>query len=360
MKTKLILIGVAVLLVVASIILVSYFVRKNNDVPTVTNIDFSNVQPALDPETKEFTIKAGVNLPGLEGTAGTRRYKEAEKRLTDKSIYSDIKNQGFDHVRIPIDFRNCYSAETNTLNEDLIKTYDKVLDLAEAAGLYAIVDFHGWYKIEPHYVTDKEKFLNIWKLVAERYADRSNYVIFELLNEPENATARPGGLNRMQKEAIEIIRESNPERLIICATTDKSQPWMISSISLPENDDNVAVSIHIYNPGRFTHQGYEWANQEKNKQVRLSDEMYDELMWDINEIKKFIDSTGTPVIVSEFGMNVEISAEEDRATYLGTIVEFCDEYNIPWTFWRYDGWEMSLYDDGKWKTDLLDILFMRK
>ena len=358
MKVKIIIIIAAI--VVLAIVATVFIVQKVQDNSVDTNIDLSNVAPVLDPETKEFTIKAGVNLPGLEGTAGTRRYKEAEKRLTDKSIYSDIKNQGFDHVRIPIDFRNCYSAETNTLNEDLIKTYDKVLDLAESAGLYAIVDFHGWYEIEPHYQAHKEQFLNIWKLVAERYADRSNYVIFELLNEPENATARPGRLNRMQKEAIEIIRESNPERLIICATTDKSQPWMISSISLPENDDNVAVSIHIYNPGSFTHQGYEWANQEKNKQVRLSDEMYDELMWDINEIKKFIDSTGTPVIVSEFGMNVEISAEEDRATYLGTIVEFCDEYNIPWTFWRYDGWEMSLYDDGKWKTDLLDILFMCK
>ncbi len=356
MKTKLIFIIIAVIVLLV-VIAVTCVVYKMNDNNIDTNIDLSNVPPALNPETKEFIIKAGVNTPGLEGNDDFF-FPRGLKYLTKKSTYTNIKEKGFDHIRVPIDFRLFYNEETNTLDEELIKNYDKILDLAEWAGLYVIIDFHGWYDISS-LKTDLNLFVNIWKLVAERYKDRSNYVIFELVNEPSGNTAPPGGLNRLQKKAIEAIRESNPDRLILCAAPDGNQPWQLGELSIPENDNNLAVAVHIYHPGEFTHQGYEWAGREKDKQVRLTDKHLEELNWNLNETKKFIDETGIPVIINEFGMNLEISDNNDRYTYLGIITQFCRENNIPWTFWRYDWEQMGLYDQGKWKEDILDVLFGR-
>ncbi len=356
MKTKLVIIIVA-LVVLLAIIAVIFIARNILDNKIDTNIDLSNVPTALNPETKEFIIKAGVNTPGLEGDGYF--FDRGLKYLTKKSTYTNIKEKGFDHIRVPIDFRLFYNEETNTLDEDMIKNYDKILDLAEWAGLYVIIDFHGWYDITPSSKIDVDLFVNIWTLVAERYKDRSNYVIFELMNEPSGQTAGPARLNRLQKQAIEAIRESNPERLILCAAPDGNQPWLLGELSIPEDDKNLAVAVHIYHPGEFTHQGYEWAGREKDKQVRLTDTHLSELNWNLDETKKFIDQTGIPVIINEFGMNLEISDDNDRYTYLGIITDFCRENNIPWTFWRYDWEQMGLYDNGKWKEDILDVLFGR-
>ncbi len=354
MKVKIIIIAAIVVLAIVATV---FIVRKVQDNSVDTNIDLSNVPPALNPETKEFIIKAGVNLPGFEGDGYF--YHMALKYLINKSTYSNIKDKGFDHIRVPIDFRLFYDEETNTLIEDKIKDYDTILDYAEANGLYVIIDFHGWYDIAPSSRIDVDLFVNIWTLVAERYKDRSNYVIFELMNEPSGKTAGPARLNMLQKKAIEAIRVTNPERLIICAAPDGNQTWLLGELSIPEDDNNLAVAVHIYNPGDFTHQGYEWAGKEKDKQVRLTDEYYEELVWNINETKKFMDNTGIPVILDEFGMNLEISDKEDQKKYLGTIVEFCEEYGVPWTFWRYNWEQMGLYDNGKWNDYVVDILFRR-
>ena len=355
MKTKLIIILAAI--IVIAIVAVVFAVRseKNNEIET--NIDLTNVPPALNPETKAFIIKAGVNIPGFEGDGYF--YRMALEYIIDKFTYSNIKDKGFDHIRVPIDFRLFYDEETNTLIEDKIKDYDTILDYAEANGLYVIIDFHGWYDIAPSSRIDVDLFVNIWTLVAERYKDRSNYVIFELMNEPSGKTAGPARLNMIQKKAIDAIRVSNPDRLIICAAPDGNQTWLLGELSIPEDDNNLAVAVHIYNPGDFTHQGYEWAGKEKDKQVRLTDEYYEELVWNINETKKFIENTGIPVILDEFGMNLEISDKEDQKKYLGTIVEFCEEYGVPWTLWRYNTEVFGLYDNGKWNDYVVDILFRR-
>ena len=355
MKRKLtfIALGIVFIGIIATVVIISNAHNEKID----TNIDLSNVPSALNPDTKEFIIKAGVNTPGLENDGWFFNY--GMNYLRKKSTFLNIKEKGFDHVRVPIDLRLFYDEKNNSLNEKLMKKYDRILDLAEWAGLYVIIDFHGWYDITPTEKADHDLFLKLWRLVAERYQNRSNYVIFELMNEPSLKTAPSFSLNILQREAVEAIRETNPTRLILCAAPDGNQPWLLNEVSIIEEDKNLAVAVHIYHPGDFTHQGYWWAGRERNKQVRLTDEMLAELQWNLKETKKFMEKTGIPVMLNEFGMNLEISDKQDRYTYLGTITEFCNKNNIPWTIWRYNWKEMGISDNGKWKEDIVDVLFLK-
>lgn len=305
-------------------------------------------------ENSSFPFAAGLNVNKLEGDWS---YKFGMRELLDEKTYENIKRQGFDHLRIPIDFRLIYSEETKTLDEEEISKYDRILDLAEKHGFYATIDFHGWYDIDSNNPKDKDTFLTIWGIVAERYKDRPDSLSFELMNEPSIKTLPAKKLNALQKEAVALIRETNPTRLIICAAPDGNQPWQLSELDLPK-DDNIAVAVHIYHPADFTHQGFEWAGREKDKQVLLDDKLMDELIWNINETKKFIEETGTPVLLNEFGVNLDLARREDSSRYLSTLTEFCRDYGIPWTYWPYNGEGMGLYNRGKWDIEAMDALFL--
>lgn len=308
-------------------------------------------------ENSSFPFAAGINVNSLERDWS---YSYAMRYLLKKSTYENIVKQGFDHIRIPIDFRLIYNYETKSLDEAEMKKFDKILDLAEDAKLYTTIDFHGWYDIDSSVASDKDTFLTIWGMVAERYKDRSELISFELMNEPGIKTLPAKKLNALQKEAIELIRRTNPDRLIICAAPDGNQPWQLGELSLPESDENLAVAVHIYHPGDFTHQGFTWSGREAGKQVRLTEEMMDELRWNLNETKKFIDRTGLPVLLNEFGMNLTLADKKDISVYLSTITKFCKDNGIPWTFWQYDSDEMGLYHRGKWDVDTMDVLFLQK
>jgi len=337
----------------AAVAVTSFVLINNKKVDYDASVSKAYSEQLL--EKSEFPFSVGINVNGLEGEW---RYDYSMRLLSKQETYDNITRQGFDHIRIPIDFRRVYSADTKKLDEAEMKKFDRVLDLAEEAGLYTTIDFHGWYDIDSAKAQDKDMFLTIWGLVAERYKDRSELISFELMNEPSIKTLPAHKLNVLQNEAIAIIRKTNPTRLIVCAAPDGNQPWQLGELKLPE-DDNLAVAVHIYHPGDFTHQGFTWAGREAGKQVRLDDKMRDELRWNLNETKKFIDSTGIPVILNEFGLNLSLAEREDSSWYLSTITEFCRENGIPWTYWQYDDDAMGLYHRGTWDVEAMDALFLK-
>ncbi len=301
------------------------------------------------------SMAAGVNVNGLEGKVSTTW---ARGYLTDLNTYMNIKQQGFDHIRFPVNFNFYYSEKDKKLIDEKMAIVDTVIDLAEKAGLYVQLDFHGWWEFNVADSQQRENFLTIWELVARRYSERSELLSFDLINEPPIATVSAYDLNLLQAEAISRIRKTNPTRLILCAAADGNQPWMLGELSLPK-DDNIAIAVHIYHPADFTHQGFVWAGREKGKQVRLTDSMMGELEWNLEETRKFIEKSGYKVYLNEFGLNLKLCDPKDRATYLRRITEWCKDNDVPWTFWGYGNQEMALFHDENWRSDVLDDLFLR-
>ncbi|MBP5617846.1 MAG: glycoside hydrolase family 5 protein, partial [Clostridia bacterium] len=204
-------------------------------------------------------FKRGINLQGLDGaeysTWGNTAY------LGKDSTYTNIKNRGFDHVRFPVDLRRYYDSSTKTLKSN-ISNVDMILDKIEAAGLYCLLDFHGWYNLNTSDATQKDTFLTIWKLVAERYKNRSDKLVFELINEPhdtEGGNLNYVNLNALQNEVIPIIRQTNPTRIILAAAAEWNGPWKLNVLTLPTDDGHIGVVCHTYAPMDFTHQGAPWA-----------------------------------------------------------------------------------------------------
>lgn len=222
-------------------------------------------------------VAKAPRLPFMRGM-GFDGYYESRNRtwMTRKDVYTGLVAKGFDHVRLPVDLRDYSSYDSSTgvatLKENTntstwwggtvqgpgFATFDTVINNAIDAGLYIVLDFHGWFTIDPTDAASTNQFVALWKAVAERYKDYPNKLIFELANEPKDNSHYTAVCN-MQKAAIAEIRKTNPTRLILFDPGDASQPWVLTrsanhaEVSLPAGDNNIAVVVHCYNPGEFTH-----------------------------------------------------------------------------------------------------------
>lgn len=316
-------------------------------------------KPQSTSSTENFEpvdITRGLNLSALEGKHQQYSY------LDKKETYTNVASKGFDHIRLPVDFRN-YANSKGVVKKSFYRRLDKIIDMANDEGLAVMLDFHGWYDFNVSH-GDAKLFLNIWSDVAEHYKNHSNMLMFELINEPhetEGGDLNMDVLTALQTTAIENIREISPHRTIIVATAEWNGPWTLRDFDLTQFD-NIIVAIHTYEPMDFTHQGFSWMGTQDVK-LELTDEMLEKLDKQLKLITDFRNRTGMKVVINEFGVNTSGHiSDEDVHRYLSHITAFAEENDIAWTYWEYNagfgvyktkGWGPA---KGEWRENVLDAL----
>ncbi len=315
----------------------------------------SSSAPKKDKKNFQYTMTKGINLSALESNFKPHAF------LYYEDTYSDIAKKGFDHIRLPVDFRN-YSNKNGVIENDFYNKLDDIITKATDSGLMVMLDFHGWFDFNVSKGDDK-LFLNIWKNLAEHYKDYSNALIFELINEPhttEGGDLDAENLMNLQSEAIKQIRTIDPERTIVIATPEWNGPWTLKDLQMPDFD-NLIVAIHTYEPLDFTHQGQSWMNTE-DVHIELSQQILDGLIQQLNLITEFKERTGCRVVLNEFGLTTtgHIS-DDDVYNYLSCITKYAKEHDIPWTYWSYLG-DFGIFDSGflglggDWRENVLNAL----
>ena len=313
------------------------------------------------------TVKRGVNLSALEDPF---KYSDF---LFDESTYTNIAEKGFDHVRLPVDFRN-YSDKNGALKEEKMKDVDGIIKACNEAGLVVFLDFHGWYNLNTA-KGDDILFMKIWKNLAERYKnyEHNDMLIFELINEPhdtEGGNLDMASLSMLQGLTANTIRTISPNRTICFATAEWNGSWTLKSDiansyrkSALMNFDNTIVAVHTYATIEFTHQNMAW-NGTQGKFVKLDDTVLDELKKQLKDMMDFTVETGVPVILNEFGFNTDPNTipYEDQAKYVQTIMDVLSERDVPWSWWAYCNGEFAIYKktsflgDYKWNDALLEVM----
>ena len=110
----------------------------------------------------------------------------------------------------------------------------------------------------------RERFLALWRQIAEHYQDYPTLLAFELLNEPHGKlTAQKW--NRLLAEAVGVVRRSNPSREMVIGPVGWNSINELASLKLPEPDRHLIVTVHYYNPFQFTHQGAAWVGQQSQQ-----------------------------------------------------------------------------------------------
>lgn len=304
-------------------------------------------------EQQCLKLGKGVNIIGYDHALWKNhtngRFKEPYFRM--------IKEAGFSNVRVNLHpFSNMN--KDYSLKKEYLETLDWVVKNGLEAGLMVILDLHEFNAMADDPEAKKEMFLSVWRQLAPRYKEASDNLLFEILNEP-NRKLSAELWNIYLREALEIIRQTNPGRTVIIGPANWNGIESLPGLSLPDNDRNIIVTVHFYHPMNFTHQGAPWAKDFVNlKNVRWTgtQEEKNEIESKLRMAKDWSSANKRPIYLGEFGA-YDKADMESRALYTGFVARTCEKLGFSWAYWQFDS-DFILYDIEKeeWVKPLLDAL----
>lgn len=252
------------------------------------------------------TVGANPSISGMNSLLGSgvnfgnalEAPNEGDWGMTLQSEYFSLVRQGgFKTIRLPVSWTN-HAAKTApyTVDPKFFARVEWAIDQATSQGLNIIVNVHHYDELNADPVAETERYLAIWKQIAERYKDRPSTVYFELLNEPHGKfNDAPQLWNDLLAKALAVVRKSNPARPVIVGPAGWNSLWRLGELKLPD-DPNLIVTVHYYDPFTFTHQGAEWVQPVMptgvtwNGNARSFSSGWADWSWD--STRKFVDDGG--------------------------------------------------------------------
>ncbi|MEQ9825426.1 MAG: cellulase family glycosylhydrolase [Puniceicoccaceae bacterium] len=287
-----------------------------------------------------FIIDKGVNLSHwLSQDFG---WAPREEWITSNDIHY-IAHLGFDHVRLPIDEKELWDEEGNQ-NPEAFELMKTALGWCEREGLRVIIDLH---TVRAHHFNageakeggntlwtdpaEQEKFIDLWRQLSEHLrAYPVDFLAYEIMNEP--TAEDPEDWNKLIAKSTEFIRSVEPERVLIFGGNMWQIPQFLPVLFVPENDENIILSFHTYEPLLFTHHTASWIDgpiQDYPGPVSypgpiIDKETFDRLAQGTEHLRhpmeeKFTDNWGPERIQQE------IQPAVDRARELGLQL-YCGEF----------------------------------
>ncbi|MFJ4481131.1 cellulase family glycosylhydrolase [Streptomyces longwoodensis] len=121
------------------------------------------------------------------------------------------------------------------------------VDMAEARGMYALIDFHTLTPGDPNYNIDRAK--TFFASVAARNAAKKN-VIYEIANEPNGVSWT--AIKSYAEQVIPVIRAADPDAVVIVGTRGWSSLGVSDGsseaevVNNPVNASNIMYAFHFY------------------------------------------------------------------------------------------------------------------
>lgn len=341
---------------------------------------------------RQDALKKGINLGGW-----ISQFREADLHHFDTFIMKDdlyrLKDWGFDHVRLPVDY--VVLEDEKNPGEFIDRGFEDIsrcLEWCDGAGLRIILDLHkapgyafdeqGQNDFETN-IEKQDRFIALWKEITRRFfAFDRDLLAFELLNEIVFEDAQQW--NKILQRAILEIRASDKERLILFGGNYYSAVDNLRELpDLP--DENILPKFHFYLPLSVTHQKAYWVpalleyDQDIDYPGRADglDEFlleHPEVAWrlkdevDVEFNETFLRKRLAPAVefmrerkavlhCGEFGV-IDRAPMQTRINWTRDMVRILRELGIGYAYWTYKALDFGLVDaEGKVvNRELIDIL----
>jgi endoglucanase len=280
-----------------------------------------------------------------------------------------VRAEGFDHIRIPIGWHHYTGPGPGFhIKPEFFARVDQLVDAGLKDGLAVLINIHHFDEFTTDPKAQTPKFLAVWEQIAAHYAGAPEGLAFELLNEPRDA-ATTEVINPIFAEAIRRIRKTNPGRPIFVGPGRWNGVDELNRLRLPDDDQNLIVTVHSYDPFLFTHQGATWSGPDTkitgiifpgpphtrlkpDPNLKVSQWVLDwverynteltatnpssphVVQAAIDKAREWSDYYGRPIHFGEFGC-FTTADPISRANYYRTFREAAEKAGVGWAIWDW-------------------------
>lgn len=317
----------------------------------------------------QVKFSRGVNLSNWFQTSGP---KQIQFTKYSKKDFENIKNLGCNVIRLPINLFHMTNGQPEYVVDSLFLGFlDEAVNWAEDLEIYLILDNHSTDDIASKNPNLESLLIKVWKQLSERYKNRSEYIIYEIMNEPNGITTQTWG--NIQQKAIDSIRISDTTHTIIVGPSNYNSFNDLAQLPV-YSDKKLIYTFHFYEPFIFTHQGANWSNPSlvslldvpfpynadsmpalpdnlKSTWIKNSYDTYnvngtaEKVKELINTAISFKNSRNASLYCGEFGVYKPYVKDSDRDYWYSAVRRYLEENNIAWTTWDYQG-TFGLFENG--------------
>ena len=318
---------------------------------------------------QQVPFTRGVNLTSWFQTGSAQQIQAGRYTFED---FQNIQSLGCDVIRLPINLHAMTNgAPGYQLDPLFLEFLDQAVDWAEELGIYLILDNHTF---DPAVGTDPNIgpiLESVWTQMARHYRDRSQYVIYEVLNEPHDISDQQW--NAIQMSVVDAIRTEDQEHFIVIGPAGWNSFHNLDDMPVYPQQ-KLIYTFHFYDPFVFTHQGASWTDPSMVPLAQVpfpyeAGNMPDfpgalngtwiqsafndypnsgtsaTVMSLIDIALQFRQDRNVPVYCGEFGAYIPNSSHDDRVEYYSLVRSYLEENNLPWTMWDYHG-GFGLFEEG--------------
>jgi endoglucanase len=208
---------------------------------------------AISPLYTQAPFSRGVNLTGWFQAESPG---QIQFNRFDREDIANIKSLGCDVIRLPVNLHSMTTGSPSYTLDPLYVTFlDSVITWCEDLRIYLIIDNHSF---DPNVSTSPDIgniLTKVWSQTAAHLKDRSDYILFEILNEPHGISTSSWG--SIQNQVINAIRVYDSRHTIIVGGSGYNSYNELSALPV-YSDNNLLYTFHFYDPFMFTHQGAGW------------------------------------------------------------------------------------------------------
>jgi len=296
------------------------------------------VKAQLSPSEALNGMFRGINIGNtmeapVEGTWGNPPVQQ--------HAFDDYKNAGFTAIRIPI----TWDGQTSTTSPYSIKSawlarVDTVVSWGLKRGLFIIIDAHHetWLKTAladsgiARQDSDIARFDSIWSQIATHFQNKSDSLIFEILNEPDPAPE--AAVNALNVQVLRLIRRTNPTRIVSYSGYMWSNSDQLVTAEIPDSSDKYLIGYyHSYDPYPFGLVGT--GTYGSASDIAATKAKFD-------EVTSWSQENNIPVILDEFGY-IDTADYNSRMCAYGTVVDQALSHGVGAYAWD-DGGDFPIYN----------------
>lgn len=290
-----------------------------------------NAFSQLTPQEAILQMGRGINIGNTmeapnEGLWGN---------TVQKYYFDDYVNAGFTCVRIPITWKYHTSGKSPyTLNQSWLARVDTVVTWGLNKGLFITINAHhedGLKAIDTmKNLTAKAdtfvKYDSIWSQISRHFKDKSDHLMFEILNEPNPMSEVM--VDSFNSSVLRIIRKTNPTRIVLYSGNQWSRAAQLEAAKIPNKNDKYLIGYyHPYDPSNFVLNavGTYGSTGDINTTITA-----------FNQIQSWSNTHNIPVTANEFGA-LNTCDYNSRMIWYATMVEQAISNGQAFNVWDDNG-----------------------